>query len=84
MNSNTTKLHPLADWVPFVFALCLSALEFWANAQRREPSSYLVSFIAFIPMAFFFTGLALMRYRKRIEILEQRIAEIEAATSIKA
>jgi len=84
VNSDTTKLRPFADWLPFVFVICLSAIEFWANVHRREPSSYLVSFIAFIPMAFFFTGLALMRYRKRIEILEQRIAEIEAATSIKA
>ena len=83
MNSNTTKLHQFADWTPFVFVLCLSGIEFWANMQRREPSSYLVSFIAFLPMAFFFTGLVLMRYRKRIQTLEQRITKIETATSIK-
>ena len=84
MSSNTTRLQPFADWLPFVYVLCLSAIEFWGNMQRREPSSYLVSFVAFLPMAFFFTGLVFMRYRKRIQKLEQRIAEIETVTSTKA
>jgi hypothetical protein len=38
MNSDTAKLHPFADWLPFAFVLCLSAIEFWANMHRREPS----------------------------------------------
>lgn len=83
MNLDTTKLQPFADWLPFVYVLCLSGIEFWANMHRSEPSSYLTSFIAFLPMAFFFTGLVLLRYRKRIETLEWRIAEIESSTSIK-
>jgi len=83
LNSDTSKLQPFADWLPFIFVLCLSGIEFWANMHRREPSSYLISFIAFLPMAFFFTGLVLMRYRKRIDILERRLAEIESATSVK-
>ena len=83
MNTDITKLQPFADWLPFVFVLCLSGIEFWANMLRSEPSSYLTSYIAFLPMAFFFTGLVLMRYRKRIETLERRSAEIEPSSSIK-
>jgi len=83
MKPSSSVLQPIADWLPFVFVFCLSVIEFWANMQRREPSSYLTSFIAFLPMAFFFTGLALMRYRKKIEALEKRISEIESSTTIK-
>jgi hypothetical protein len=84
MNSDTTKLQPFADWLPFVYLLCLSGVDLWADMQRRGPSFSHTSFIAFLPMAFFFTGLVLMRYRKRIETLEKRIVELESATSTKA
>lgn len=83
MNSDTTRIQLFTDWLPFVYVVLLSANEFWANMHRREPSAYLVSFIAFLPMAFFFTGLVFMRYRKRIETLERRLSEIESSTSIK-
>jgi hypothetical protein len=84
MNSDTTKLQPFADWLPFAYVLCISGVDFWADMQRRGPGYSHTSFIAFIPMAFFFTGLVLMRYRKRIETLEKRIEEIESTTSTKA
>lgn len=84
MNSEMTKLQPFADWLPFAYVLCLSGIDFWADLQRRGPSSSHTSFIAFLPMAFFLTGLILMRYRNRIETLEKRIAEIESAASTRS
>jgi hypothetical protein len=83
MSTDGTRRQAFADWLPFAYVLCLSANEFWANLQRREPSAYLVGFIAFLPMAFFLSGLAFMRYRKRIEALERRLSELESSASMK-
>lgn len=84
MNSDMTKLQPFTDWLPFVYVLFLSGVDFWADLQRRGPGFSHTSFIAFLPMAFFFTGLIFMRYRKRIESLEKRLADLEAVPSSKA
>ena len=84
MNSEMTKLQRFTDWLPFAYVFCLSGIDFWADLQRHGLGSSHTSFFAFLPMAFFFTGLVLMRYRKRIEALEKRMSEFEAAASTKA
>ena len=71
MNSDMARLQIFTDWLPFVYVFFLSGVDFWADMQRHGPGSSHTSFFAFLPMAFFFTGLVLMRYRKRIEALEQ-------------
>jgi len=84
MDSDPKKIQPFTDWLPFAYVLCLSGIDFWAAMQWRGPGYSHTSFFAFLPMAFFFAGLVLMRYRKRIEALEKRIAEIESAPSTKS
>ena len=81
MNAEMSRLQPFTDWLPFVYVLSLAGVEFWADMQRRGPGYSHTSFIAFLPMAFFFTGLIFMRYRKRIETLERRVAEMESSAS---
>lgn len=84
MDSDATRLQPFADWLPFAYVLCITGIDVWADLQRRGPGSSHTSFITFLPMAFFFAGLVLMRYRKRIEALEQRLAALESAASTRA
>jgi len=70
------SLKYLALWIPFLYVTALSgiALHAWSRSTISSPPG-LVSFIAFLPMAFLFSAIYIQnhitRLEKRIERLEK-------------
>ncbi len=72
-----TSLKYLSLWIPFLYAMAISgiALHAWSRGTISSPPG-LSSFIAFLPMAFFFSAMYMQnhisRLEKRIESLENQ------------
>jgi hypothetical protein len=62
-------------WIPFVYSMAMSgiALHAWARSPVSGPAGF-PAFIAFLPMAFFFSALGTQNHISR---LEKRIASLE-------
>lgn len=67
----------MLDWFPFGFAFILMLMEFWVAMRSPSPSSIFSDFVAFLPMCFFFVGLAFAQSRRAIAALETRVAQLE-------
>jgi len=69
-------------FLPFLYAayLSISALRPFASNPRVLDSSALIPFVSFLPMAFFFVGVAITGYVNR---LETRVAELEKRLATK-
>ena len=68
----------MLDWFPFGFAFLLMLIEFWVTMRSPGPSTTFSNFVAFLPMCFFFVGLAFVQSRKTVAALEARIAQLES------
>ena len=72
-----TSLKYLSLWIPFIYSMAMSgiALYGWSRSTISLPPG-LSSFIAFLPMAFFFAAICMQnhfsRLEKRIESLEKQ------------
>jgi hypothetical protein len=71
------SLKYLSLWIPFIYAMAVSGIALWGWARTTAPSpAGLPAFIAFLPMAFFFSAIQsqnhLSRLEKRIEGLENQ------------
>jgi hypothetical protein len=62
-------------WIPFVYTMAMSgiALYAWGRSPVSGPAGF-PAFIAFLPMAFFFSALCTQNHISR---LEKRIASLE-------
>jgi hypothetical protein len=63
-------------WVPFVFAAALGAIGLVTHVQYTN--AWVPAFLCFLPMAFFFSGAAHAKTRRRVAELEARLREREA------
>ena len=70
-----TSLKYLSLWIPFIYAMAVSgiALHAWSRSTIPSPPG-LSSFIAFLPMSFFFSAIYIQNHISR---LEKRIASLE-------
>ena len=62
-------------WIPFVYSMAMSGLALygWSKSTISMPGG-LPAFIAFLPMAFFFSAISTQNHVSR---LEKRIASLE-------
>ena len=65
-------------WFPFGFAFLLMLAESWLAMRAPGPSNTFSNFVAFLPMCFFFVGIAFVENRKTIAALESRVAHLES------
>jgi hypothetical protein len=70
-----SSLKYLSLWIPFIYAMAMSgiALYGWSRSTVSLPPG-LPSYVAFIPMAFFFSAIYAQNHLSR---LEKRIASLE-------
>jgi hypothetical protein len=71
------SVENITYWVPFLFAVALSGISLHGMSQSSVPlPPGLLPFLAFIPMAFFFSAINtqkhISRLEKRIEALEKK------------
>jgi hypothetical protein len=77
-----TSLKSFTLWIPFVYAMAISciALFGWSRSTISLPGG-LPAFVAFLPMAFFFSALYTQNHISR---LESRIERLEKQAGPKA
>jgi hypothetical protein len=70
-----TSLKYLSLWIPFIYSMAMSgiALYGWSRSTISLPPG-LLSFVAFLPMAFFFSAIYTQNHLSRSE---KRIASLE-------
>lgn len=67
-----------ALWMPFAFAVALSAISLVTFAVTAGSSAWVPAFVAFLPMVFFLGTQTHTRARAEIELLETRIRQLES------
>jgi hypothetical protein len=70
-----TSLKYFSLWVPFVYSMAMSGIALWGWSQSTVSlPGGLPAFIAFLPMAFFFSAISTQNHISR---LERRIESLE-------
>ncbi|HEX3726580.1 MAG TPA: hypothetical protein VHV08_10075 [Pirellulales bacterium] len=82
MISAETK-EKLAPWLPMGFCAVLSLLTISSNlyltlANRADVGGWAIVFLCFLPLCFFFVGIAVSRTQTQICELRKQIAQWEA------
>lgn len=72
-----SSLKHLSPWIPFIYSLAVSGIALYGWSQSTVSlSAGLPAYIAFLPMAFFFSAIYaqnhISRLEKRIENLERQ------------
>jgi hypothetical protein len=62
-------------WVPFGFCVALSVICAVTHSATAGSSAWVPAFLAFLPMAFLYTGFAQSATRKRVAALEAQLRE---------
>ncbi|MGA2140458.1 MAG: hypothetical protein ABSH14_16490 [Verrucomicrobiia bacterium] len=60
-------------WLPAVFCAFLAYIALSSSDESWRPA-----FFSFLPMCFFFVGMALMQMHREVRALRDRVAELEA------
>jgi len=72
-------IYKLSLWLPFVFSIALSGIVLNASHGSKASTipSGLISFLCFLPMAFYFVAQCTLGYvsrlEKRLDVLEGRL-----------
>jgi len=74
-------IYKLSLWLPFVYSIALCGIVFHAIGLSKEPaSSGLISFLAWLPMAFYFVAQVTLGYvsklEKRLDALETQFKKL--------
>nr|CAA9288835.1 hypothetical protein AVDCRST_MAG63-4184 [uncultured Armatimonadetes bacterium] len=71
------KLTPIAVWLPFAFAVALSAISLVTWSALPNSGAWIPAFICFLPMTFFFAANAHLQTRAYAQALEARVRQME-------
>jgi hypothetical protein len=72
------KSNFAASWMPFGFAVALSAISLVTYSVTAGSSAWVPAFIAFLPMVFFMGAQSHTRSRAQIDLLAGRVRQLEA------
>ena len=75
------KSNFAALWLPFGFAVALSAISLVTFAATAGSSAWVPAFVAFMPMVFFLGVQTHTRSRAQIVSLEGRVRQLESSQS---
>ncbi len=79
---SSARRRALAPWIPAGFCAALSFItilqSLWAAVVNRGDSGgWAVAFLCFLPMCFFFVGVAMTEMRREISELRKQVAELQ-------
>jgi CHASE2 domain-containing sensor protein len=70
-------MKTLTHWIPAAYCAFISFIALFASVGSPDAGWWRPAFFAFLPMCFFFVGIATAQMHRELRALRQRLIEME-------
>ena len=75
--SATKNMKTITHWIPAAFCAFISLIVLSASVGSTDSNWWRPAFFAFLPMCFFFVGIATAQMHRELRALRQRLFELD-------